>query len=257
MKHLRQPAMTCKPPLLTLLHVLGVVVIVGVAAGPLAAAMAQTPDVRITELRCSEDPEVVAITNQGNAGQDLTGWTLRSDPVETEQFDLTAIGVLAPGATVFVQSGPSASGSFIWPQNFVFRDGASNDFARIVNSAGAVVHEVNCAGGSPAPTARPSATASPSPTPSAGAIIDGGGAPPSGGITPTLAMAAGALLLVMGSGSLLALRPRQTAESATVLTVQRRKIAGGPAGNRREALYLLASFGLIVLILRLIAARRR
>src|SRR5213596_2401557 len=92
-----------------------------------STASAQAPQVRVTELQCSRDPEVVAVTNQGINAQDLTGWSLKSDPVASESFDLTAVGILAPGVTVFVESGPSASGTFVWSPNFIFRDGDASD----------------------------------------------------------------------------------------------------------------------------------
>jgi len=99
---------------------------------------AQATQVRVTELQCSGDPETVAITNQGINAQDFTGWSLKSDPVASESFDLTPVGVLAAGVTVFVESGPSASGTFVWPGGFILRDGDPTDFVRIVDNTGAI-----------------------------------------------------------------------------------------------------------------------
>src|SRR5438874_333607 len=72
---------------------------------------AQAAQVRVTELQCSRDPETVAISNQDINAQDLTGWSLQSDPVATETYDLTPVGALAAGVTVFVGGGPPAPSS--------------------------------------------------------------------------------------------------------------------------------------------------
>ena len=164
------------------------------ALASVSLVSAQTAELRISELQCNSNPETVTITNQGSAEQDLAGWTLRSDPVASEFFDLSVIGVLGSGVSVFVESGPSAQGSYVWSTEFVLRDSDATDFARIVNANGAVVHEVKCQAGSPTiaasgtaqptPTAapasaRPSPTAAPATAPS-NIVPDGGGPPGSG-----------------------------------------------------------------------------
>jgi hypothetical protein len=168
---------------------------------------AQVAEIRIAELQCNSNPESVTITNQGGgAGQDLTGWTLKSDPVASESFDLSVIGVLGAGVSVFVEAGPSAQGSYVWSTEFVLRDSDATDFARIVNANGAVVHEVKCQSASPTPAvsgtaqptptvaptaARPAPTAAPATAPS-NVVPDGGGPPGNG------SWQSGGLMLVVG-----------------------------------------------------------
>lgn len=253
MKDLRPSASVWKPPMSTLIHLLTLLLVLGLAVGPLSLTSAQAPGIRITELRCNDDPEVVAVTNTGSASQDLTGWTLRSAPPTSEVFDLSTVGVLAAGATVFVQSGPQASGSFIWSRNLLFRD--TTAYARIVNAAGAVVQEVKCAGGSPVQTPTPS------PTSPNSAVPDGGGLPPSStwlsSSSPILMMAAGGLLMTLGGGAVIALWPRQAAVAEAIGRMERGSSVASPAGSRGRPLYLLASLGMVVLIIRLMTGRRR
>jgi lamin tail-like protein len=177
------------------------------ALASVSLVSAQAAELRISELQCNSDPEVVTITNQGSAEQDLAGWTLRSDPVVSESFNLSVIGVLGAGVSVFVESGPGAQGSYVWSASFVLRDSDATDFARIVNANGAVVHEVKCQAGSPTitaqATAQPTATAAPTtarPTPTAAPatvstnlVPDGGGPPGSG------SWQSGGLMLVIGA----------------------------------------------------------
>ena len=189
---------------------------------------AQAAQVRVTELQCSRDPELVAVTNQGINAQDLTGWSLKSDPVASETYDLTAVGVLAPGVTVFIESGPAASGTFVWSQSFVFRDGDASDFVRIVDANGAVVEEVNCQGTSPGPTAAPTAvptstpTAAPTsaptraPTPAPADIVPlGGGPPPSSSETEWM-LAFGLLAIGLGALTVLGLTSPPRAHASVV-----------------------------------------
>lgn len=145
---------------------------IAVALAALSAASAQGPDIRIAELQCTGNPEVVTIENAGGASQDLTGWTLLSDPTGSESFDLSALGGLQAGASVFIQSGPFASGVFNWGPDFVFRDDDATDFARIVDDQGATVDEVACAGAAPTPSPAPS------PEPTSSNVPNGGGLPP-------------------------------------------------------------------------------
>lgn len=182
------------------------------ALASVSLVSAQAAEVRISELQCNNNPEVVTIENQGGAPQDLTGWTLRSDPVATESFELSAIGTLGSGVSVFVQSGPSAQGSYVWATTFVLRDSDAADFARIVNADGTVVHEVKCG----AASATATAAATPQPTPTAAPatapvdVVPEGGGPPgtrswqSGG----LMLAGGAWLLAAVFGILVLSRLR-------------------------------------------------
>jgi hypothetical protein len=213
--------------LLTPLFVLG---FAGGFALHLSLARAQTPQVRVTELQCSSDPESVAITNQDATAQTLTGWSLKSDPVASESYDLSSVGILAPGITIFVESGPAASGTFVWSQSPIFRDGDPTDFVRIVDNNGATVHEVNCQGTSATPVATPTAaptsaptappasptTRAPASTPTAapvGVVPLGGGPPaPSSGVFAVILLAVG--LLAIGVG---------------IFALPHRSAAGGPS----------------------------
>lgn len=131
-----------------------------------APVHAQSSDVEISDIDCSGDPEVVTILN-GSEATDFTGWSLVSDPVTDESFDLSAVGELAAGVSVNVQSGPGATGSLIWSQEEILRDDDASDFARLLDDTGATVDEAACAEATPAPTAAP--------TPTPGDVPDGGG----------------------------------------------------------------------------------
>jgi len=236
---------------------------------------AQAAQVRVTELQCSRDPELVAVTNQGVSDQDLTGWSLKSDPVATETYDLTAVGVLAPSVTVFVESGPAASGTFVWSQDFIFRDGDASDFVRIVDNTGAVVDEVNCQGTSPAasaaPTAAPTSTppAAPTstptrapataPTPAPADVVPLGGGPPAptSGTYLVLMLAVG--FFAIGGGALMVLTTSPAGTRTSVAGFAGRR--PGWAASRRPAgqsrlLYLLL-LGILALAAQLFGTRRR
>jgi len=133
-----------------------------------SSAGAQTGPATISDIDCSGDPEVVTILN-GNAATDFTGWSLASDPISDESFDLSDVGELAAGVSVNVQAGPAASGSLVWSQEEVLRDDDASDFARLVDDTGATVDEAACAEATPtpAPTAEPTATP--------GGVPNGGG----------------------------------------------------------------------------------
>lgn len=152
-----------------------------------SAASAQGPDVQIAELDCNSDPELVVIANVGDEAQELEGWRLQSDPPETQSFDLRKLGAqLPPGVSDSIQSGAAASGAFVWTKEFVFRDDDHADYARLVDDAGVVVQQVDCA-------------ATPGPSP-AGDVPNGGGPPPltGGAVSPGLLMVVGASLLSGG-----------------------------------------------------------
>jgi hypothetical protein len=195
MKDLRPAPAMWRPSTPTLIGFLVLLLLLGLAVGQVSLVSAQAPGIRITSLICNEDPEVVAVTNQGSSAQDLSGWSLKSDPPQNEVFDLSALGVLAPSATVFVQSGPHAGGSFVWSTNLVFRDGDSSDYARIVDNHGSTVQEVNCARSSP------TTGSTPSPAPQTDAAVPNGGGPPGSSepslLSATVTIAAGGLLIVL------------------------------------------------------------
>src|SRR3989441_3632020 len=236
---------------------------------------AQATQVRVTELQCSGDPETVAITNQGINAQDLTGWSLKSDPVTTESFDLTPVGVLAAGVTVFVESGPSASGTFVWPGGFIFRDGDPTDFVRIVDNTGATVHEVNCQGTSPsasagatvaptsaptaAPTSAPAPPLTPAPTPAPANLVPLGGGPPAPSSQTLLVLMVAAGFLAIGAGVITVLTTSPADAGASVSGLGSR-VPRWTAPGRRAAdgryLYLLL-VGVLALAAQLLGSRRR
>jgi len=127
-----------------------------------SAADAQQGGVEISNLDCGAEPESVTILNTGADPVDLSGWQLESDP--DQSFDLSPIQTLAAGASVTIEAGPAASGTFIWSTAAVLRDDDATDYVRVVDDTGATIDEEACA------------TASePSPTP--GDVPNGGGPP--------------------------------------------------------------------------------
>ncbi len=208
---------------------------------------AQAAQVRVTELQCSGDPELVAVTNQG---------------------------VSAPGVTVFVESGPAASGTFVWSQNFIFRDGDPTDFVRIVDSTGTVVTEVSCQGTSPtatsapttaptsAPTAAPTsaptrAAATPTPAPADVVPLGGGPPTPSSGTFVVFMLAVG--LVAIGVGALTVLTTSPAGARTSVVGLGGRRLgwaaSGRPAGQSR-LLYLLL-LGVLAVAAHAVRSRRR
>ncbi len=165
----------------------------GIGFASLSSAVA--PSVRIAELKCNGDPELVAIENRGDVAQQMVGWQLQSDPA-SEAFDLSVLGSLQAGASIFIQAGPSATGVFKWGTSFVLRDDDPTDYVRIVDNNGATVDQVNCGGATPA-------ASSPTPTSSNG-VPNGGGAPPlpDGPLTPVTLIAAGLALAAAGAAAL-------------------------------------------------------
>lgn len=122
----------------------GAVALFAAAAPGLRSADAARPPVQISILTCDTTPEVVAPVNPGLEPGDLAGWQLRSDPPSQESFDLSVAGKLAPGETVYVQSGYGAFGPSAWSQQQVFRDGDPTGYVQLVDSAGRFVQQVNC-----------------------------------------------------------------------------------------------------------------
>lgn len=152
------------------------------------AASAQQAGVRVGPLDCAASPEVVTITNTGQETSVLAGWKLVSDPPDVEVFDLSSVGALSPGETVYIQSGPGAGGAFVWSTQSVLRDGDPTEFVRLVDAAGSAVQEVRCA----------SSAATPPPAP----VVPDGGGPPSAANAarvPALVTSLGGLLMAFGA----------------------------------------------------------
>src|SRR3990172_6746547 len=181
----------------------------GIGFASLSSALA--PSVGIAELQCNGDPEVVAIENAGDTAQQLAGWQLESDP-DSEVFDLSVLGGLQPGASIFIQAGPSATGVFKWGTALVFRDDDPTDYVRVVDDTGATVHQVNCESQIPS---EPSPTATPP-----NGVPNGGGAPPlpDGPLTPVTLIAAGMALAAAGAAALASLRLRARPVAAAAVT---------------------------------------
>lgn len=179
----------------------------GSARGAAAAA-----DVKIASLDCTSNPEVVELTNSGDESQDLAGWQLQSDPIGSQSYDLTQIGVLAPGSSVFIESGPNAEATFTWSTEDIFRTDDPDDFARLVDSSGSTRSEEACAAVvQPTASTEPTPTIAPAATPTAApadGVPDGGG-PPTGGaaslVNPLTVVVAGGSLAGAGGMALLAM----------------------------------------------------
>jgi hypothetical protein len=171
----------------------GCILAIAFALLGVSSAWGQGPDVKITMLGCTGDPELVVIENRGDADQPLAGWQLQSDPTGSEVYDLSMRGeLLLADASIQVQSGPSASGFFLqdnWGEEPIFRDNDPTDYVRLVDDTGAVVQQLHCAEVAPEP--------SPTPSPEAPPLVDvpnGGGAPPA----PGDALLAAMMVLVGG-----------------------------------------------------------
>lgn len=85
--------------------------------------------------------EVVGIKNMGTSAVNLTGWKLVS--VEGNQTYTFPSYNLAPGATVFVTSGPNAQqgGAYLkWTGSNMWNN--SGDAAKLVDGRGVVIHEL-------------------------------------------------------------------------------------------------------------------
>jgi hypothetical protein len=220
----------------------GLILGIALAQVVVLPARAQGPDVRIAQLECSGDPELVVIENQGDAGQALAGWRLESDPPDSEVYDLTVLGALQPGASVFINSGPSASGVFKWGQEFMFRDDDPTDYARIVDDTGAVVDQVNCPGEvapEESPTSSPTSSPTPSPTPApSNGVPNGGGPPPptDGALSSAMMALVGAAVAAVGMASMaLSSFGRRPSPVGAVATLAKRGAAARSRSQRTEA----------------------
>ena len=202
---------------------------IALALAAISPAGGQGPDVQIAQLSCSGDPELVVIENFGDTAQTLANWELQSDPPDSEIFDLTVLGGLAPGASISIQSGPSAGGVFNWTLEFIYRDDDPTDYARIVDNSGAVVHQVDCAAGA-------------TPTPSPADVPNGGGppAPTGGALSSTMMVLIGGSLAAVGVATLALPRLRLLPSAAPRSPVQR--LGRDDSGRRPSS----ATFGLAV-----------
>ena len=229
---------------------------IALALAAVSPSGAQGADVQIAQLSCSGDPELVVIENLGDDPQDLDGWELQSDPPDSEVYDLGNLGTqLLPGASVSIQSGPSASGVFNWTLEFVYRDDDPADYARIVDDTGAIVHQVNCAEATPTPSPSPS----PEPSPAA-EVPNGGGAPPipSGSPSPAMILLVGGSLAVAGLAMIALPRLRLRPALAVAAASQQedyREGSGTRLGRSSSALGLTL-VGLYAVAMFLILRRR-
>ena len=234
---------------------LGFALVIALGLGFVSRADAQQADVQIAQLTCSGDPELVIIENFGDTAQTLAGWELQSDPPASETFDLAVLGGLAPGASISIQSGPSAGGVFKWGLELIYRDDDPTDYVRIIDDTGAIVHQVNCAEATPTPT--PSPTPEPAP---AAEVPNGGGAPPitSGSSSPVMILLVGGSLAVAGLAMMalprLRLRP-SLAVAAPSPQRDYRGVSGARHGRSSTALGLML-VGLYAVAMFLILRRR-
>ncbi len=221
------------------------------ALAAVATAQGQGPDVQIAELQCTGDPEVVRIENRGDSAQQLAGWELQSDPVESEVFDLRVVGGIIPAASsASIQSGPSASGVFIWSSEFIFRDDDPTDYARIVDDTGTVVHQVSCA-------AAATPTPSPEPTPPAD-VPNGGGPPPisGGALSPAMIVLIGGSMAAAGLATITLPRLRLRHAALPAAPPHGERVGRDHSrGQPPFATFALAMIGLAVVVVLLLRHR--
>ncbi len=230
----------------------GVTLAIALALAAVSSASAQGgPDVQISKLDCTGDPEVVVVTNSG-AEQDFTGWKLQSDPEASEVFDLSVLGSPPAGVSNTIQSGPSASGR-IWATNEIFRDDDPTDYARIVDNTGAEIDKVNCAA---AATPSPSPTPSPTPSPVNG-VPNGGGppAPTGGALSSTMIVLIGGSMAAVGVATLALPRLRLRPSPAPRSRVQR--LGGDDSGRRTLSTTLGLAAAALAAVVFLLLRRHR
>lgn len=163
-----------------------------------AAALAAASDVRLANVDCTGNPEVVEVKNFGDEGQDLIGWQIQSDG--NAPFDLTPSGTIPAGGSIFIESGAAAQATFRWSQSEIFRDNDPSDYARLMDNMGAPRGQIACAQATATATASPTpavAAGTASPTPAAGGVPNGGGppGPPDGLLSPAKLIYAGGLIV--------------------------------------------------------------
>lgn len=158
-----------------------------------AAELAAASDVRLANVDCTGNPEVVEVKNFGDEGQDLIGWQIQSDG--NAPFDLTPSGTIAASASIFIESGAAAQATFSWSQSEIFRDNDPSDYARLMDNTPAPRGQIACAQAAATATASPTPTGAgtASPTPAAGGVPNGGGppGPPAGTLSPAKMIYAG------------------------------------------------------------------
>jgi hypothetical protein len=242
------------------------------ALATIGVARGQEPDLRIAELDCDSDPELVVIENQGGPIEqgDIAGWQLQSEPSGSEVFELGVLGGFASEESKFIQSGPSASGTFRWGNEAIFRDGDPTDYVRIVDGTGAVVDQVSCgeAGAAASPTPSPAPTPSPEASPVAD-VPNGGGAPPVGGgaLTPAMmvtlggSMAAAGMAFIARSWALLRSGPTALFSSSREKVMAARRPAQRAERSKSRTWVASTGFGLalaaLVALVTLLVVRRR
>ncbi len=248
------------------------------ALAAVSSVRGQGPDIQIVQLECNSDPEVVVIENLGDADQTLTGWWLESNPLGSEVYNLSVRGDLVAGASIRVQSGPAASGVFLqdnWGLEFIFRDGDSTDYVRLVDDTGAVVHQVNCSdevapASSPTPSPAPLPTPSPEPLP-LNSVPNGGGPPPPSGdeLLAVMMILVGGSVAVAGvaTGAFSWLRFRSSPVTGSTATLAPLPAAARPhvqprgsdgfRGQPMSAAFGLALVGLLAAALFLLLLRYR
>lgn len=110
---------------------------------PLISGSSAAPAVVIGELRCESRDEVVEIRNAGGAVS-LAGWRLVS-VVGWQEYEFGDV-TLAPGASVFVHSGPDAPAPTerdrLWSLSYVWNN--EGDEARLMDASGGLVSEAIC-----------------------------------------------------------------------------------------------------------------
>ena len=118
--------------------------------------------------------DLVRLENHGDAPQDLTGWVLKSDPEDSQQFTLDVAGTLVPFVDVnedrvIVVAGQHATsipdrGLYLWSIGGILRDsGDPVDYVRLYDQNGNLVDSMDC-NGNPVPLAT-AAPATPTPAP--------------------------------------------------------------------------------------------
>lgn len=157
------------PRLVSVLAVAALITLITVST---EAAAQGAPDVQISFLSCSTEPEAVRVRNYGAAAASLAGYRLLSDSAGgTQNYDLGPYGPLDPGQTVTLESGPgaaddSATNTFRLTGSPLYRDNDPTDYARLVRPD-ASEDQVSCGETPVTPTATATATSSATATPTA------------------------------------------------------------------------------------------
>jgi hypothetical protein len=111
----------------------------------------------VTQIECGQpfhagQFDAVYIVNQGDTAQNMAGWQLRSDPEDSQQLELSLLGVLDPGEQVILTAGGHAvavpsENIVVWTLNEMLRDsGSPPDYVRLLDPSGSLVSGRDCAG---------------------------------------------------------------------------------------------------------------